>query len=211
MRLSRPLAFCLVVLIALFAGCRDNSVKAYRVPKEKTPEPPATEAASTNAGAPAAAPSDMATMANTAVTTASGTGLTWTAPAHWETRQGSAMRKATYAITGEGGATAELAVTAFPGDVGGDLANVNRWRAQIGLPPISARELPAALQRFEANGLKMAVADLAATSGTPPTRVLGGIVPHEGSTWFFKLTGPAPLIEREKAAFIDFLKTVKAP
>ena len=40
------------------------------------------------------------------------------------------MRKATYVITGESGATAELAVTAFPGDVGGEVANVGtgaRW------------------------------------------------------------------------------------
>ncbi|HEY0945810.1 MAG TPA: hypothetical protein VGD81_11100 [Opitutaceae bacterium] len=205
MRPSRPLVFSFAVLIALVAGCRDNSVKAYRVPKEKEPEAPAATAAAGDTNAPPPG------MAGTPVATAGGAGLTWAAPSGWESRQGSAMRKATYAITGEGGATAELAVTAFPGDVGGDLANVNRWRGQIGLPPISAAELPAALERFEANGLKIAVADLTASSGTPPTRVLGGIVPHDGSTWFFKLTGPAPLLEREKAAFIDFLKTVKAP
>lgn len=208
MRFSRPFAFPLALLLVLAAGCRDNSVKAYRVPKEKEPEAPAAAASAGDTNAP---PPGMGNMAGTPVATAAGAGLTWTAPAGWESRQGSAMRKATYVIAGEGGATAELAITAFPGDVGGDLANVNRWRGQIGLPPISAAELPAALERFEANGLKIAVADLTATSGSPATRVLGGIVPHDGSTWFFKLTGPAPLIEREKVAFIDFLKTVKAP
>jgi hypothetical protein len=119
------------------------------------------------------------------------------------------MRKATFGIAGTGGATAELAVTAFPGDVGGDLANVNRWRGQIGLPPIEAGQLPAALERFEANGLKIAVADIVATTGTPPVRVLGGIVPHGGQTWFFKLTGPDPLVAQEKPAFLEFLRTVK--
>lgn len=210
MRPSRLSVFTLALLFAILAGCRDNSVKAYRVPKEKAPElPPAASATANDTNAP---PPDMGgTMATTPVATAAGDGLTWTAPAGWEARQGSAMRKATYVITGDAGATAELAVTAFPGDVGGDLANVNRWRGQLGLPPISAAELPAALQRFESNGFKIAVADLAASSGNPPTRVLGGIVPFSGSTWFFKLTGPAPLIEREKSAFIDFLKTIKAP
>jgi len=64
-------------------------------------------------------------MASTPVTTASGPGLTWTAPAHWKAKPGSAMRKGSYAIAGDGG-EADLAITAFPGDVGGDLAAISR-------------------------------------------------------------------------------------
>ena len=54
---------------------------------------------------------------------------------------GSSARYATLAITGADGAKGELAVTHFPGDVGGDLANVNRWRQQIGLEPIDEAAL----------------------------------------------------------------------
>jgi hypothetical protein len=41
--------------------------------------------------------------------------------------------------------------------------------------------------------------------------MLGAIVPVGDATWFFKLSGPAALLEREKPAFLEFLKTVKAP
>lgn len=197
------------VLVLLVSGCRDQDVKSYRIPKENvaampssTPETAATSPSSGSA---------QSDMASTPVTTAGGDSLAWSAPADWESRAGSAMRKATYIIKGADGATAELAITAFPGDVGGDLANVNRWRNQLQLPPISAAELPLALLRFEANGLRIAVAEMVAASGNPPDRVLGGIVPYEGATWFFKLTGPDTLVTQVKPAFLDFMRTVKAP
>lgn len=208
MRLPNPL-LTLGLVAVLLSGCRDAAIKSYRVPKESVPTFPAE---GTGPAPVASASTDgQATMASTPVATASGEALTWTAPANWQARAGSAMRKGTYVITGEGGATAELAITAFPGDVGGDLANVNRWRNQLQLPAIGPGELPLALVRFEANGLQIAVAEMVATSGNPPQRVLGGIVPHAGSTWFFKLTGPDELVTSVKPAFLDFLRTVKAP
>ena len=134
----------LLPLVLLLPACRDAKVATYRVPAEKaeplppvlTDHPPAAAPAGT--GPNAAVPNAMADMANTAVPTATGEGLSWTAPAHWKPKAGSAMRKGSYAISGAGGAEADLAITAFPGDVGGDLANINRWRGQISLPPIAA-------------------------------------------------------------------------
>ena len=38
------------------------------------------------------------------------------------------------------GKTASVNISFFPGDVGGTFANVNRWRAQMGLPPVDARQ-----------------------------------------------------------------------
>lgn len=180
----------------LLGGCRESKVESYRVKKD--PEP----AAITAKAAPAAAPS----MASTPVATAEGAGLSWTAPASWTSKAASSMRRGTFVIKGADGTEAELAITAFPGDVGGDLANVNRWRGQLSLPPIPAGELEAALSRFTANGLNFAVVDLSAG----PQRILGAIVPHAQSTWFFKLTGPDALVTREKPAFLAFLQTVRA-
>ena len=143
-------------------------------------------------------------MASTPVPTATGQSLVWTAPAPWTPKPGSAMRKGSYAISGPEGA-GDLSITAFPGDVGGNLANVNRWRGQLQLPPVT--DLTGAVQPLEANGLNMLVFDAANGGG----RILGAIVPRPGETWFFKLTGPDALVAREKPAFLDFLRTVKAP
>lgn len=213
MRTRLPTLALLSALCVAGSGCRDREVTSYRVPKEKdapaaasAPPVPANPVASGPAApTPAAPAAGPATMANTAVPTAAGD-LGWTAPAHWQSKPASAMRKATYAIPVEGGTAGELAITAFPGDVGGETANINRWRGQIQLPPASAADL-AGVTRFEANGLKFAVVDY----DNGQQRLLGAIVPVKGSTWFFKLTGPAAPMAKEKDAFLGFLKTVKAP
>jgi len=193
----------LVLPLALLAACRDRKVTAYRVPKEKDPEMPAAAGAtaSTNGGS----------MAGTPVTTAEGAGLTWIAPETWKAKPASAMRKGSYAVAGEGGAEADLSITAFPGDVGGELANLNRWRGQIQLPPLTAADLPGAVTRVEQNGLHFTVVDFPGTPGANPQRILGAIVPVNGATWFFKLMGPDALVAKEKPAFEAFLRTVKAP
>jgi hypothetical protein len=210
----------LVVLAASsvwLAACRKPTVESYRVPKD--PEPPAAKSASATpapggapaapaAGSPAPAAAQGA-MASTAVPTAGGPGLVWTAPANWGTKSGSAMRKATYVLKSEGvQGEGELAITAFPGDVGGELANVNRWRGQISLPPLSQADLGGAVTRLDRNGLKLAVVDLTSPDNTQ--RMLGAMVPNAGSTWFFKLTGPSALVEKVKPEFMAFLDTIKA-
>lgn len=200
-----PARVLLLVLPLALGACRDSSVTSYRIPKEPEPAMPAGHA---HTGSAAPAPAAGGSMADTAVATASGPGLAWTAPAHWESKPGSAMRKGSYAIPGEGGVAADFAITAFPGDVGGEVANVNRWRGQIQLPPVSEQEVAASIQRLEHNGLAMGMVDLVST-GAAPTRVLGAWVPHEDSTWFFKITGPDGLVAREKPAFLEFLKTVR--
>ena len=181
------------------SGCRDPEVTTYRVAKETPP------AASGAAKGPAAA--GPATMANTPVPTADGESLTWTAPAHWQAKPATAMRKGSYAVPTDGGPPADLSITAFPGDVGGEPANINRWRGQIQLSPASDADLATAITRFENSGLKFAVVDFE----NGQQRVLGAIIPFRGSTWFVKLTGPATELTKEKPAFLTFLKTVKPP
>jgi hypothetical protein len=197
-----------LVSLGLLGGCRDAKVANYRVPKEKPDELPAAAA---GANAPASANAGGSGMANTAVPTAGGADLLWTAPAQWESKPASAMRKATFTIKGDDGSTADLSVTAFPGDVGGELANLNRWRGQIQLGPLQESDLAAAITRQKHNGLDFAIVDFAGTGGPKAQRILGAIVPVNGATWFFKLTGPDPLVAKEKPAFLAFLETIRAP
>lgn len=149
-------------------------------------------------------------MANTAVDTASGPGLAWETPAHWTNGPARPMRKATLLIPGpDGAAGAELTVTAFPGDVGGNLANVNRWRGQLALPPISEAELAGALQHLDVGALHIDVIELIGPGTPPAQRVLGAIVPYSGATWFFKLTGPDAVVFTEKSTFMKFVQSLR--
>jgi hypothetical protein len=192
----RRLVSALFATTLFLGACRKAEVAAYRVPKEKEPEPSA-------AAAPAGS------MAATAVPTAEGPALTWTAPSTWKPKPASAMRKGSYAVPGEAGVEADLSITSFGGDVGGELANLNRWRGQIGLPPVAEADLAAAVTRREFNGLNFGFVDLSGT-GASPQRLLGAWTAFGGATWFFKLgPAPAPLVEKEKIHFLDFLASVK--
>jgi hypothetical protein len=190
-----------MLLPLLLASCREAQVATYRIPKENETLAPVAAAAS-----PAAMGADTGGLVVASTETG---GLTWTAPAAWKAKPGSSMRKGSYTIGAEGGPAADLAITAFPGDVGGDLANVNRWLGQLGRPPITDAELAATVIPYPAAAVAMKIVDLPGGTAEAPLRMLGAIVPHQASTWFFKLTGPDAVVAPEKAAFLEFLKTVK--
>ena len=209
--------------LLVVSGCRDREITAYRAPRDPAPKADPSAQAQAPAlpsatgelplghppidGSPAAPGGDQATMANTPVPAARGEDLTWTAPATWSPKPGASMRKGSYAATGPAG-EADISVIPFPGDTGGLAANLNRWRSQVGLPAQSPAEVTAAAERFTSNGLEFTVVDYTGPDGT---RMLGAVVPFEGNTWFFKLTGPAALLAAERENFLALLRTVKAP
>lgn len=131
--------------------------------------------------------------------------VTWQLPDGWTPANGSSARYATISITGADGSKGELAVTHFPGDVGGDLANVNRWRGQIGLEPIKEAELASSVTHVIAGPKTIKVMD--ATG--PQNRCAAGWAAHGGETWFFKFTGPDALVTAEKAKFNAFLESIR--
>jgi hypothetical protein len=194
-----PLAAALLSLL-LLGGCRDREITAYRASKDPVVAPPMPAGMS-----PASAGAD--NMANTAVPTGGDT-LIWTAPAHWTAKPPSAMRKGSFAIK-DGAAEADLSITSFPGDTGGLLANLNRWRGQISLPPLAAGELDANREHIDIGSLHVDVVDFAGSANGAPTRIVGAVVPVGGETWFFKLMGPDALVAKEKPAFLEFLRTVR--
>jgi hypothetical protein len=198
--------FVLLAALPLFSvACRDTKIAVYRIPKENdSTAAPASASAPAQVGMPG-----LQSSSDAAGVDREGDGLVWTAPAHWKTKVASAMRKASYTVGEESASGGDFAITAFPGDVGGDLANVNRWRGQLQLPPLSETELAGVLTLVDAGGLKMRVVDLAGTVADKPQRMLGAIVPYRGTTWFFKLTGPDTLIANEKPVYLEFLQTVK--
>jgi hypothetical protein len=135
--------------------------------------------------------------------------LRWQAPPEWPAKPATAMRKGSYAV-GRGDSTADLSITAFPGDVGGLAANVNRWRSQIGLPPVDDAAVGTVIETLDANGLHFTLVDFAGPTPAGQQRIMAALTSWQGATWFFKLMGPDSLVEGEKPAFIAFLQTVRA-
>jgi hypothetical protein len=221
----------LVAAALLLAGCRDKEVVSYRVPRDSAPPAPQPKMAMGGAasqgqlpdghppigGASAntAAPSPGGDMANMAAAglpagaVSQNNALTWTAPSQWQERAPGSIRKGSYTVPGEGDAKGDLSITAFPGDTGGLHANVNRWRGQIGLAPVSNAEVEKSVQHIDVNGLHIDLVEIVNPAGNPPMRMLGAIVPHQNETWFFKLTGPDVLIASQRETFRSFLNTIK--
>lgn len=133
---------------------------------------------------------------------------TWTAPEGWAAQPLGSVRKGSWKIAGPGGQAADVAVTVFPGDVGGPLANVNRWRGQIGLFALEAAQLPGWLEHVDVGD---AHGELVRLEGPGGQAILGALVPRSGGTWFFKLQGDAALVQAQAGAFREFLGTVAFP
>lgn len=137
----------------------------------------------------------------------------WTVPANWTPGGERPMRLATFAVSGPGGASADMSISTLAAAGGGTLANVNRWRGQLGLPAWTDADLETNSKRVEVDGNPGVVVDFAGDKSVQgearKTRILGAIVPRGGQTWFYKLTGDDALVAGERENFMGFVKSVK--
>jgi hypothetical protein len=158
------------------------------------------------AGMPGAMPGAQAGAMPPPAMPAANNALKWTLPQGWTSTAGSGMRYAT--LTPPGGGKAEVSVVVLPGPAGGEMANVNRWRGQIGLPPLDEAGLAAARKVVKSKAGEVAVYDFSA-DGTPKARMITGLLASaDGNTWFFKLMGEAEPVGKAKAGFMRFLETL---
>jgi hypothetical protein len=169
--------------------------------------------ASTQAFPPVHPDISMSTQALSASAAADAPNPQWTVPAGWQEGQSSAMRRATFALKGDDGQAAEVAVSSLPGDAGGLLANVNRWRSQFGLGPLTPDQVAAVTADVDIDGMKVTLVDFQ-TDTTPagkthPQGMIVAILAHEGNSWFFKMTGDAPLVGSQKEELLQFVKSMK--
>lgn len=174
-------------------GCGDPEPQSYTTPKEESDGAPSAAPASANG-------SGMQVLPGMAESVAQFGQPTWSAPADWEEGPASGIRRGFFHIHDENG-HAELTVTVFPGDVGGTLANINRWRQQVGLGPVESVESA----RVTVDGAPTEVVFLEGPGGQS---ILGAMVDRGTHTWFFKMMGDATAVEAQQGAFADFLTTV---
>jgi hypothetical protein len=136
---------------------------------------------------------------------------TWQPPQDWKEVPGGQFLVAKFLITGAGNAQAAVNVSMSPGDGGGLAGNVNRWRAQLGLPPLAAGELEKAVTPLKLGENPASLVEMTGTDakigGT--AKLIGAIVPQGGRTWFYKLMGNPAVVDSQQAAFKEFLQTVK--
>lgn len=182
--------------LVMLTGCSDGDVKVYRVTKETTPSP-----MTAHGQLPAGHPD----------VSSSRPRLTWVTPEGWTEAKAGEFRVASFTVKGEDGKQADLGVFPLPGGAGGDFANVNRWRGQLGLEAVTAEDLKKLAEEVEIAGEPAELYDIAgnAAGSDEPTRILGAIQHRGGTAWFFKMTGDDQLVAKQKVKFVEFLKTLK--
>ena len=131
--------------------------------------------------------------------------IKWEIPAGWKSVPASAMRYASFTAVGSDGAAADISVSVFESDGGGDLGNVNRWCGQIGLQPIDENALKKLVIPSKAKDAELQTVDLKGSQ----TRILAGWARIDGRSWFFKITGPDAAVACEKEKFAKFLRSVQ--
>jgi hypothetical protein len=170
-----------------------------------TEAPPATAPAPAAPDHPAPAPDDVA----------AASGIMWTVPAGWRTGAPRAMRLATYKIGGDDPRlSAECAVFYFGQGLGGGVdENIDRWAGQFSGTPNSARTV------LTEHGMKVTRVEIAGTFLAPGVdmqsqaqlngwKLLGAIVEGPKGNVFFKLTGPADMLDRTADDFDGLLASL---
>jgi hypothetical protein len=126
-----------------------------------------------------------------------------TIPEGWTRVAPGSMQVAKFTVPPQGAATAEVSVSVFPSDTGGTLSNVNRWRGQLGLPPVDEPGLAPLVNPLDPAIPGSEIIDIKGTDRS----IVGAIVPRNGEYWFIKLMGATAAVEAARPAFVSFAKT----
>jgi hypothetical protein len=178
----------LLVSALASSGCKRATVAIYDVPKEANPS---------------SEPKTAATLPNQ--NTPNGR-IQWTKPDAWTELSPTAFRKGNYIVEGPSGAKTEITVSSFPGSVGGILANVNRWRGQASLSPITSDELVRSLTQISVQGQSGQFVDIEPESTDPSAiYIVAAIFLYGGESWFFKMSGPQEIVSTQVATFEQFV------
>jgi hypothetical protein len=152
--------------------------------------------------------SSMPGSARGATTAAPNPGIDFDVPDDWQRKPATTMRLASFTAPGD----VDVSLTVLGG--GSLQGNVDRWREQMGLPPVDEAGLNA-LPRAKAFGRDDAViVDLVGryVGGTTPiadARMLAAVAAHEGRFVFVKMTGERAAVDAARASFVAFVESLR--
>ena len=200
--------FCLLVPLILIS-CKKPEITYYEVPRESDPvlgnvlpanHPPISTGSDSNADMTGPAMANLIPQPDMT----KGVGLKWTPAEHWVSGRSSSMRLASYTLPDN--PALDISITRFPGDVGGLLSNVNRWRGQVGLAPTDDETLQREMEIRDIREFHFRVIHL--TNEDSMQKMLVALLLFDGNTWFFKMMGPGALVDTEESNFFSMLDSL---
>src|SRR4051794_33792772 len=195
MRRARiPLVWGVLALtLTSMGGCQRRTVQVYDISK------------------PAGRPAELMTASNLASPTPSAR-VSWTKPAAWQEQPPSEMRQGSFRVEGPDGVSADISVVSFPGTAGGLESNLNRWRGQVELPPVSAEELQQTAQTISAGRVQGITVDYTSPAqSAKPSRIRGAVFQTADRSCFVKMTGLPAFVKTQKETFDQFVRSFRFP
>jgi hypothetical protein len=180
----------LLGLAMAMVSCNNDKVEVYLIPKEAINV--AMQSGSAGLPPPPGAPAQ------------------WTRPDGWSEQPLSEMRLGSFKVDGPNATSADVSVIAFPGEAGGLISNINRWRGQLQLAPLDEDQLGQIIRRIEVDNVPTYLVDFqTAENASKPSRIVGAVLQTADRTWFVKMTGPPELIENQRQKFLDFVNSFR--
>lgn len=186
-----------LVLMGFLAGCGGGDAEYVEVeaPPESEQAPMASAAHDHDHAAP------------------EGPGFAYTLPEGWRQIPTQSMQLLSLEAGQPPNIPASVSVSAFPGDVGGQVANINRWRRQVGLGPVDPEAARSFVQPVTLSGMEGWQVDFTGpapeAAGHSGMRTIVAVVSHQGNSWFFKILGTASAVEEERERFAEFLSSIR--
>ncbi len=136
--------------------------------------------------------------------------LTWTAPKGWHETEARPMRLVTYTCGEKNSVECYVAVLAGTG--GGLGPNINRWRRQMELTPLTAGQIAAlgTIRILDANATIIQMAGHyhgMGKSSIEDAMLLGALRIDAGRSLFIKMIGPKDEVLKQRSAFEAFVKS----
>ncbi len=197
--IPRPVLLLSAVL-SVVAGCRRDEVTHFRVPKEQpaagAPGMPPMGAAMSSQGSvpPPPAPSERGS-------------LKWSLSRGWTQNLSGGMRYATLKPPIEG--RIDVSVVVLPGPAGGELANLNRWRGQLGLPPVDDAAMASLRKTLRTKAGSLSVYELESEGAVKSHMTAALLEASDGNTWFVKMVGDAGPVAKAHSDFVRLLESLR--
>lgn len=194
MKLRKTAMLAIVpVILSLFIACsKEPSVQKYKVTKTAVPQANASVSAGTGNG----------------IATDTGLPFTWVTPEGWIEGKASSMRLASYNVPLSNGETGDFSLVQLGGGAGGTMANINRWRGQIGLGPAEPEELAQVAHLHNTAQGQQYLHITLVNPDNPDSAIAAGIFEQPGFVLFAKLTASAAGLEEARPSFEAFCNSI---
>jgi hypothetical protein len=141
----------------------------------------------------------------------------FTPPSSWKSVPTRGLRLAEFAVT-DGPQAASVTLIKFPANEGSmiadPLANINRWRGELGLSQITKESLSTATETIDIDGRPSIYAAMIPDAAKveeskAKDATLAAIAKVGGQIWFIKMKGDREVVKKHQDEFKAFLKSLK--